>query len=69
MKSLPLYLVWAEFPRISHNGSNPTPLPWNLTLKIRRKQRREQALTILFKIKTAFPAIDVIPAQVYNKFY
>ena len=50
-------------------GVPPTPLPWNLTLKIRRKQRRKQALTILFKIKTAFRAIDVILAQVYNKFY
>ena len=50
-------------------GVPPTPLPWNLTLKLRRKQRREQALTMLFKIKTAFRAIDVIPAPVYNKFY
>ena len=50
-------------------GVLPTPLPWNLTLKIRRKQRREQALTNLFKIKTAFRAIDVILPQVYNKFY
>ena len=52
-------------------GVPPTPLPWNLTLKIRRKQRRERPLTISFKIETAFRVTDVILilAQVYNKFY